>query len=108
MKITLEMFPAACEAHGLPRPVAEFIFNDRRKWRFDFCWIEQNVALEVEGGVWTQGRHNRATGFIADMEKYNEAAIAKWRVLRCLPQDVESGKVFALLGRALGHVSATQ
>jgi hypothetical protein len=38
--------------------------------------------MEIEGGIWLQGRHNRATGFIADMEKYNEATLSGWRIFR--------------------------
>jgi hypothetical protein len=38
--------------------------------------------IEIEGGIWLQGRHNRATGFIADMEKYNEATLSGWRIFR--------------------------
>jgi hypothetical protein len=44
------------------------------------------VALEVEGGVFSRGRHVRPAGFIADCEKYNAAAIAGWRVVRCVPR----------------------
>jgi hypothetical protein len=43
------------------------------------------IALEVEGGVWTRGRHTRGKGFLGDMEKYNAAALGGWCVLRVTP-----------------------
>lgn len=73
---------------GLPAPTFEHRFDPARKWRFDMAWPEHMLALEVEGGVWTQGRHSRGTGMKSDMEKYNAATLAGWRVLRCVPDDV--------------------
>jgi very-short-patch-repair endonuclease len=69
-------------------PVTEWQFDTKRKWRFDFAWPEVRVALEVEGGVFTNGRHTRASGFIKDMEKYNRAAVLGWRVLRTTPDNL--------------------
>ena len=73
---------------GLPEPVTEHKFHPVRKWRMDFAWPEHKVALEVEGGVHTGGRHTRGKGFEADMTKYNTAASMGWYVLRCQPKDV--------------------
>lgn len=95
------LFEAACIAHGLHEPVAEFRFAPPRRWRFDWCWPEHMIALEIEGGVWTGGRHTRGSGFTKDVEKYNEAALLGWRVLRCTPKQVKSGEVFELLKRAM-------
>lgn len=103
-KVAASVFIAACKAHGLPEPWPEFRWAmPERLWAFDWAWPapDRKVALEIEGGAWTQGRHTRGKGFIGDMEKYNEAALADWRVLRCTPQDVESGAVFQLLKRAM-------
>ena len=61
----------------------------------------RNVALEVEGGVWQQGRHTRGSGFVKDMEKYSEGAILGWCILRVTPQDVRSGRAASLVKRAL-------
>jgi ACR3 family arsenite efflux pump ArsB len=58
----------------LPVPVEEYQFTQERKWRFDFYFIDFKVAVEIEGGAWKNGRHNRAKGFFGDMEKYNAAA----------------------------------
>lgn len=99
------MFLAACKAHGLPEPIPEYQFAPPRKWRFDWFWkgfCGPSVALEIEGGAWTSGRHTRGQGFLDDIEKYNEATILGYRVIRCTPADVESGAAFALVRRALG------
>ena len=94
-------FDAACQAHGLPIPVHEYVFCEGRKWRFDYCWPDFDLALEVEGGAFTQGRHTRWRGFLADMDKYNTAALEGWFVLRCTPDELQTGKVFELLARAM-------
>ena len=70
---------------GVPEPATEHRFHPKRKWRFDFAWPDVRLALEVEGGVWTGGRHTRGSGFLGDVEKYNAAAVMGWRVLRCTP-----------------------
>ena len=51
-------------------------------WRFDFAWPAVQVAVEVEGGVWSGGRHVRPAGFLEDVRKYNIAAMMGWTVLR--------------------------
>ena len=86
---------------GLPPAVMEYRFAAPRKWAFDYAWVDEMVALEVEGGAWTQGRHTRGAGFLKDMEKYNEAAIRGWKVIRGTPQQVKSGTIFPTLERAL-------
>src|SRR5688572_10984501 len=82
------MFPRICVAAGLPEPTPEHRFSPPRKWRFDFAWPDHRVALEVEGGAFTRGRHTRGAGFVKDMEKYNTATLAGWRVLRVTPSDL--------------------
>jgi hypothetical protein len=67
---------------NFPIPKLEWRFHPTRKWRFDYAWPSRKVALELEGGIWIRGRHNRAAGFLADMEKYNHAASLNWLVLR--------------------------
>ena len=71
----------------------EFRFHPTRKWRFDVAWPDAKVALEIEGGVWQYGRHNRAASYLRDMEKYNEAASMGWMVLRCPWEWVEDGSI---------------
>ena len=62
--------------------VREHRFHPKRKWRFDFAIPHQRIAIEVEGGIYTQGRHTRGSGFSKDCEKYNTATAMGWAVLR--------------------------
>lgn len=62
--------------------VKELQFYSARKWRFDYAFPVLKVAIEIDGAVWTLGRHNRPAGYLADMEKLNTAASMGWLVLR--------------------------
>ena len=97
-----EVFVRALEVRGLPRPEREWKFDAKRRWRFDYAWPERMVALEVEGGVWTGGRHTRGAGFVRDMEKYNRAAVLGWRLLRVTPDKLVSFGTFEMLREIFG------
>lgn len=82
---------------GIPFPETEYLFmphpktGKRRLWRFDYCWPEYMLALEIEGGAYVRGRHVRPQGFLGDLTKYGEAFALGWSVLRCSPQMLEDG-----------------
>ncbi len=86
MKANHALFFALCDSEGLELPFSEKKFHPTRKWRFDYAWTPHKVALEVEGGIFSCGRHTRGSGFVKDMEKYNAAAMLGWTVLRCTPK----------------------
>ncbi len=67
---------------GLTMPTPEYRFCMSRKWRADFCFPEPMILVECEGGVRNNGGHNRASGYIKDLEKYNYAAELGYTVLR--------------------------
>lgn len=85
----------------LPEPELEFKFSSTRKWRFDLAWPAVKLAVEVEGGTFVQGRHNRGAAFEKDCEKYAEAVLAGWRVLRFTGHQVEDGRALGFIERAL-------
>ena len=96
-------FFALCEALGLPEPQPEYKFHEERKWRIDY-FFEANgirVALEVEGGVWTNGRHTRGAGFLKDMEKYNALSEAGIWLVRTTPSELLKVKTVELIKRIL-------
>ena len=84
-------------------PVKEFQFHSLRKWRFDYAFPDYKVALEVEGGVHTAGRHIRPRGFLNDMEKYNTAATMGWLVLRTTPDQLRTFATIEMIKQAMKH-----
>lgn len=86
---------------GIPAPEREYRFHEKRKWRFDHCWPVEKIAVEIEGAIWSQGRHTRGKGFLGDMEKYNEAQLLGWRVFRFSPQQLKTGEAQAFVRRVL-------
>lgn len=104
----------AAEA-GWPKPEREVRFATPRRWRADYFW-EQGVkysfddlgprkdpagpvVLEIEGGIWTKGRHTRGKGYLADMEKYNTMTAMGIRLIRLTPSQVCNGELTAWLKR---------
>jgi hypothetical protein len=81
--------------------VEEYKFHDKRKWRLDYYIPELKIAIELHGGVYTNGRHTRGTGFTEDRVKMNEAQIMGIMVLEVTSEQVESGKAIELIKRAI-------
>ena len=83
-------FAVLCKDAGLPNPITEHRFHETRRWRIDYYFSCKGVrvALEVEGGVHTNGRHTRGAGFMKDMEKYNALAAAGIYLVRTTPSQL--------------------
>ena len=60
----------------------EHQFCTSRKWRADHACVQIRTIIEVDGGIWTRGRHSRGAGKEADNIKLNTAAALGWYVLR--------------------------
>jgi len=75
------------EDNGIGLFMFEHPFHPTRKWRFDLAWIEEKLALEVQGGIWVGG-HNRGAQLKKDYEKANAAAELGWRILYFEPKDL--------------------
>lgn len=93
------MLDMTWEPWGIKSPVPEWRFHPVRRWRFDYAWVDKKIAVEVDGGAWSRGRHTRGTGFIADMEKSNVANAMGWHVYRFTPQQIKSGEAQTFLSK---------
>lgn len=72
-----------------------------KDWRIDFAFVAEKLAVEVEGGTWTGGRHTTGTGFDADCDKYNKLVLMGWRVLRFTGTAIKSGVALQTIEVAL-------
>ncbi len=95
------VFLALVKRAKLPRPVPEYRFHDTRKWRFDYAFPAERVALEIEGGAFVGGRHTRGAGFVKDLEKYSHAAALGWRIVRVTPSQLCTEQTITYLKDAL-------
>ena len=83
----------------------EYEFHPDRKWRFDFAFPNEKLAIEVDGGTYSSrtytnkkgqkvvvqgGRHNSSKGFMGDLEKFNNATKLGWKTLRFTPQQIRT------------------
>ena len=97
-QINFASLPAATEQYAFARP---------RRWRFDLAWPARMVAVEIDGGTWSAGRHVRGAGYEADCIKLAEAACRGWTVIRVTGGMVLDGRALALVQRLLEARHAT-
>uniref|UniRef100_A0A6M3L749 DUF559 domain-containing protein n=1 Tax=viral metagenome TaxID=1070528 RepID=A0A6M3L749_9ZZZZ len=90
----MDLLQLHCKALKLPIPEKEYRFAPPRRWRADYFFANDvsPLAVEIEGGLFSWGRHVRGKGAIADMAKYNQLSIMGISLLRFTPQQVEKGE----------------
>lgn len=95
-------------AVGLPEPEREYKFALEqlgRRWRFDFAYPDDKIAIEVQGGIWTRGAHARGTGLERDYEKLNVAQMLGWTVLQFSGNMIDSGEAVETIERVKNNVN---
>jgi hypothetical protein len=107
-----DVFERQVRAMGLPQYMRESLFALKvgRKWAFDFCWgppymlaveIEGLVVRRINGVLQVMGRHATITGFREDCEKYANAAMLGWTVVRFEQTQVDSRYAVNMVARIL-------
>lgn len=76
----------------LPKPEREYKFLKNRRFRFDFCWPNNNFAVEVDGGVYNRSRHTTGAGYSRDCCKFALATIEGYKIIRVTTGQVSSGE----------------
>jgi hypothetical protein len=92
------MLALQMRAVGIPPMERQYKFHPDRKWRFDF--YVDGWGIEVQGGGWVRGGHNRnpiAMG--RDYEKFNAAMEMGIRVLLYTGEQVKDGTAITQLER---------
>lgn len=81
----------------LPPPEREYKFLAHRKFRFDFAWPDHKLAVEVDGGTWSGGRHTRGAGYEQDCFKMALAVQDGWRIYRFTGKQVKDGTAIGFI-----------
>jgi hypothetical protein len=66
-----------------------------RRFRHDFYFPAIRTAVEVQGGIWTAGRHSRGAGMEADFEKCALARLQGVSTVFVSGRHVRSGQALA-------------
>lgn len=96
-----DYFAKLCADRGLPAPVYEHRFDPVRQWRLDVAWPVYKVCLEIQGGLFTGGRHVQGAALLKEQEKLNALAGQGWRVLYCVPRTFLAPDTLAVVERAI-------
>ena len=81
---------------------AEYVFHPTKKWRFDFAWPDELIAIEINGGTFRKGggAHTGA-GFRRDCVKGLAAAELGWTIITVMPEHVLDGRALQVIERRL-------
>lgn len=88
-------------AAGAPEPEYEVRFAPPRRWMFDLAFPALKLAVEVDGGTFSGGRHTSGVGFEKDCEKLNRATLLDYRVIRVTGPMIRSGEALRVVLEAL-------
>ncbi len=90
---------------GLPEPEREYRFDAVKRYRFDFAYPDQMLAIEVEGGTWVSNTgHTSGTGYHSNVRKYNLAVVKGWKLLRFTTDMVTSGEALRVIEDVLNAI----
>ena len=96
-----DIFAMQLDAVGLDGYVREYQAIPGRRFRFDFCWVKERLAVEIQGGTYSRGAHARPLGIKRDYEKGNLAVQFGWKVLQFDADMVKSGQALEFTEKML-------
>jgi very-short-patch-repair endonuclease len=71
-------------------PKQEYRFHEERRWRFDFAWPIQKVAVEIQG---FEQYHTSYEEVFKDYEKYNAATERSWSIFFFMSKHLKEHKM---------------
>jgi very-short-patch-repair endonuclease len=98
-----EVFKCQCNLFSIEMPIEEYRFHPTRRWRFDFAWPQYKIAVEIEGGIYSKGRHTRGQGYANDCNKYNSAVELGWSIYRYPTNQVLNFSAIKQISRILSQ-----
>jgi len=93
---------------GLPEPEMQFEGVPGRKYRFDFAWPDQGIAVEIHGGAWMGKGHTGGKGFSEDRRKINLANLTGWLVFEFTKDMLDNDELLPVLQDAFDAIDEAE
>lgn len=87
----------------IPQLEGQYKPFDGRKYAYDFAIPDLKILIDIQGGTWVNGRHNRAQGMNGDCEKNNLAQFDGYSTFIFTGDQVKNGSAIIMLERFLYH-----
>lgn len=97
-----ELFALHLKAEKIGGWLRELKFSESRKWRVDFVWPKEIIAVEIQGGTHSKGRHVRGAGYEGDCEKLNALNELGYMTFWFTSAMVKDGRAIDQIKRVLG------
>lgn len=68
-----------------------------RAWKWDIAFLEQKLAVEVDGGIWVKGAHGHPLTILRNMQKRNWGARLGWRILSFSTDEAKKGQALSFI-----------
>lgn len=87
---------------GLPAPTREAYFALPRRWRIDFAYVEQKIAIEYQGIYGAKNAsHASIAGLMRDYRKFTELSLRGWTLILIDANSVRTKEALQWVERAL-------
>ena len=86
---------------GLGGYQRNYRFAVKKRYELDFAWTMQRVAIEVQGGLHSNGAHVRPAGYTRDCKKMRLAQLMDWKIFYCTAGDIRDNSIIEDVETAL-------
>lgn len=80
----------------------QYKWHPDRRFKADFL-VMPDILVEVQGGIWTKGRHVRAMGYQMDCQKMCLAQLHGYSILYVTDKMIQSGEAVRTIEGILGQ-----
>ena len=81
---------------------SEYRFAFPRRFRFDFAHLPSMIAIELQGGIFTDNtRHINGAALVKEHEKLNLAAQLGWRIFYVSTKTVREETIYQHIAKAI-------
>ena len=97
-------FLQQCRDARLPEPEQQRLICGHH---VDFAWPDHRVCVEIQGGTWARGAHNRGAGYAKDRMLNNQRQLAGWTILEFTSDHLDADEAVPVVCQALRQRSTS-